>query len=92
MNRPIRYNQLVQLLLAHARQIFREPAVLFWGIVFPILMSIGLGIALMFSPALAAGDAEKGKDLFSDPKFGGGTAGVSCNSCPASGRRSPPGT
>src|SRR5512140_2373745 len=45
MNSPIRYNQLVQLLLAHARQIIREPAVLFWGIVFPILMSIGLGIA-----------------------------------------------
>ncbi len=45
MNRPFRYKQLIQLILAHARQIFREPAVLFWGIVFPILMSIGLGIA-----------------------------------------------
>lgn len=45
MNSPIRYRQLVQLILAHARQILREPGVLFWGIVFPILMSLGLGIA-----------------------------------------------
>ena len=45
MNKLIRYRQLWQLILAHARQIIREPAVLFWGIVFPILMSIGLGIA-----------------------------------------------
>jgi len=45
MNSPIRYKQLWQLILAHARQIIREPGVLFWGIVFPILMSIGLGIA-----------------------------------------------
>jgi ABC-type multidrug transport system permease subunit len=45
MNRPFRYKQLIQLILAHARQIVREPAVLFWGIIFPILMSLGLGIA-----------------------------------------------
>jgi ABC-type multidrug transport system permease subunit len=45
MNNPFRYKQLIQLILAHARQIIREPGVLFWGIVFPILMSIGLGIA-----------------------------------------------
>lgn len=45
MNRLIEINQLRQLFLAHAREIIREPAVLFWGIVFPILMSLGLGIA-----------------------------------------------
>jgi ABC-type multidrug transport system permease subunit len=45
MNSPVRYHQLIQLILAHFRQIIREPAVLFWGIVFPILMSLGLGIA-----------------------------------------------
>ena len=45
MNSPFRYKQLWQLILAHFRQIIREPGVLFWGIVFPILMSIGLGIA-----------------------------------------------
>jgi ABC-2 type transport system permease protein len=45
MNNPVRYQQLWQLILAHARQILREPGVLFWGIVFPILMSLGLGLA-----------------------------------------------
>ncbi len=37
--------QLWQLILANARELLREPAVLFWGIAFPILMSLGLGIA-----------------------------------------------
>ena len=45
MNSPVRYKQLIQLILAHFRQIVREPGVLFWGIIFPILMSLGLGIA-----------------------------------------------
>ena len=45
MNSPFRYKQLVQLTLAYFRQIIREPGVLFWGIAFPILMSLGLGIA-----------------------------------------------
>ena len=37
--------QLWQLILANARELLREPAVLFWWIAFPILMSLGLGIA-----------------------------------------------
>lgn len=45
MNRWIRYNQLRQLILALFKEIIREPGVLFWGILFPILMSLGLGIA-----------------------------------------------
>jgi len=45
MNRYSRFYQLWQLILAHLREIIREPAVIFWGIVFPILMSLGLGIA-----------------------------------------------
>ena len=40
-----RYSQLWQLILAHFREIIREPGVLFWGILFPILMSLGLGVA-----------------------------------------------
>jgi cytochrome c peroxidase len=40
----------------------------------------------MLTPALAAGNAEKGKVLFNDPKFGGGTVGMSCNSCHQDGR------
>ena len=45
MNKLIRWEQLVHLISAHFKEIIREPSVLFWGIIFPILMSLGLGIA-----------------------------------------------
>ena len=45
MNRFVRLNQLWQLISALFREIIREPGVLFWGILFPILMSAGLGLA-----------------------------------------------
>jgi ABC-2 type transport system permease protein len=45
MNRNIGNNQLLHLILAQFKETIREPAVLFWGIVFPILMSLGLGVA-----------------------------------------------
>jgi len=45
MNSFFRLNQLWQLILALFREIIREPGVLFWGILFPILMSVGLGLA-----------------------------------------------
>jgi ABC-2 type transport system permease protein len=45
MNKFFRLRQLWLLVLAHALAIIREPGVIFWGIVFPILMSLGLGIA-----------------------------------------------
>ncbi len=45
MNSIIRYKQMWQLIAANFKEIFREPAVLFWGILFPILMSVGLGLA-----------------------------------------------
>jgi len=45
-----------------------------------------VSLFFVFSLAIAAGDAEKGKALFKDPKFGGGTAGVSCNSCHPDGK------
>lgn len=38
-------HQLYRLIAAHLKEIVREPEVLFWGIVFPILMAWGLGIA-----------------------------------------------
>ncbi len=38
-------SQLFQLILANVRELIREPGVLFWGIAFPILMSLGLGVA-----------------------------------------------
>jgi len=45
MSKIINTKQLWHLTLAHFREIIREPGVLFWGIVFPILMSLGLGLA-----------------------------------------------
>lgn len=40
-----RMNQLYHLIAAHAKDVSRQPEVLFWGIIFPILISLGLGIA-----------------------------------------------
>jgi cytochrome c553 len=51
-----------------------------------IAMLSMVSLVLIFSLAIAAGDVGKGKALFSDPKFGGGTAGVSCNSCHPDGK------
>jgi ABC-2 type transport system permease protein len=45
MNKLFRFNQLWVLITALFREIIREPGVLFWGILFPILMSLGLGLA-----------------------------------------------
>jgi ABC-2 type transport system permease protein len=45
MNKSEKYNQFSSLVGAHFRELIREPGVLFWGIIFPILMSLGLGIA-----------------------------------------------
>ena len=45
MNRFVRFKQFWQLISALFREIIREPGVLFWGILFPILMSLGLGLA-----------------------------------------------
>ena len=41
---------------------------------------------LIFSYAFAAVDTAKGKALFNDVKFAGGTAGKSCNSCHPEGK------
>jgi ABC-type multidrug transport system permease subunit len=45
MNSPIKSRQLLQLTKALFSEIIREPGVIFWGIVFPILISLGLGLA-----------------------------------------------
>jgi mono/diheme cytochrome c family protein len=45
-----------------------------------------ISFGLTFTLVLAAGDPEKGKALFGDPKFGGGTAGMSCSSCHPDGK------
>jgi ABC-2 type transport system permease protein len=38
-------HQLYRLIMAHFLELIREPAILFWGILFPILMAWGLGLA-----------------------------------------------
>ena len=43
--RPIQNHQLFQLSKAYLLEILREPEVLFWGMIFPVLISIGLGLA-----------------------------------------------
>jgi ABC-2 type transport system permease protein len=45
MSRFSRLRQLWLLTLSLLRELIREPGVLFWGIVFPILMTVGLGLA-----------------------------------------------
>jgi len=40
-------SQLLQLIKSRFLETIREPEVLFWGIVFPVLISIGLGLAFM---------------------------------------------
>jgi len=48
-------------------------------------LSVG-ALGFVFALAMAAEDVGKGKVLFSDPKLGGATAGVSCNSCHPDGK------
>ena len=54
--------------------------------VLKIAMFCVISLSLIFSLAISAGNVEKGKALFGDPKLGAGTAGVSCNSCHPDGK------
>jgi len=45
MNSLFHKNQMLQLISVHFKEIIREPGILFWGIAFPILISLGLGMA-----------------------------------------------
>jgi ABC-2 type transport system permease protein len=45
MKKIILWKQLIELTIANFKEIIRQPGVLFWGIGFPILMALGLGIA-----------------------------------------------
>jgi ABC-2 type transport system permease protein len=47
MNDFFRHNQLFQLIVARFKETIREPGVIFWGMIFPMLMSLGLGIAFL---------------------------------------------
>jgi ABC-2 type transport system permease protein len=41
----MKLNSLIQLILIHYREFIREPGILFWSIIFPVLMAWVLGIA-----------------------------------------------
>lgn len=75
----IRNNQLWQLILANTLEKVREPGVLFWGIGFPILMSIGLGLAFTRKPetvrhvALIAADTGSYSIVLKDENLGNTT-------------------
>jgi ABC-2 type transport system permease protein len=45
MSKFHRLNQLWLLFASLLLELIREPGVLFWGIAFPLLMSLGLGFA-----------------------------------------------
>jgi len=44
-------NVLVQLTLLRSREFLREPEAVFWALLFPILLTLGLGIAFRDQPA-----------------------------------------
>src|SRR5207244_6794644 len=46
-----RWSGYRQLLVARTRELYREPEVIFWVFVFPILLALGLGIAFRNKPA-----------------------------------------
>jgi ABC-type multidrug transport system permease subunit len=50
MKRSAKLNQLKQLITASFLELVREPGVLFWGILFPVLMTLGLGLAFTKKP------------------------------------------
>lgn len=50
MSNRLDIRQLWLLIASNFHEIIREPGVLFWGIGFPILMSLGLGIAFTKKP------------------------------------------
>jgi cytochrome c len=52
--------------------------------IFKIALLSLLTVSLVFSFAFAAGNVEKGKALFNDPKFAGGTK--ACNECHLGGK------
>ncbi|MBI4844326.1 MAG: hypothetical protein HY809_08405 [Nitrospirae bacterium] len=53
----------------------------------PRIVMLFIAMAVLSSSfAHAAGDADKGKALFNDPKFAGALNGKSCNSCHPDGR------
>jgi len=45
MKKIIRPKQLIALITVHTKEILRKPEILFWGIIFPFIIALGLGVA-----------------------------------------------
>jgi ABC-2 type transport system permease protein len=80
MSKVIHFNQLWQLIIALFRGIIREPGVLFWGILFPILMSAGLGLAFTKKSDVTRKVAVINHSEFSDTTMLGGFLHKYCES------------
>jgi ABC-2 type transport system permease protein len=50
MKRQGKIHQLLQLISASFFELIREPGILFWGFLFPVLMTLGLGLAFTQKP------------------------------------------
>src|SRR5437773_11270243 len=50
MSDRARLRAFAALCLARLREVYREPEVVFWSFVFPILLSVGLGLAFRNRP------------------------------------------
>ena len=46
-----RWKSYELLLIARLKEMYREPEVIFWVFIFPILLALGLGIAFRNKPA-----------------------------------------
>ena len=75
-DRPVtgRWKSYRLLLLARLKELYREPEVIFWVFVFPILLALGLGIAFRNKPAdvsriavVAGPEASHAMDLLHQP-------------------------
>lgn len=54
--------------------------------VLKIIMMSSIAVLFISSVVIAAGDLERGKKLFNDPRLADGTTGKSCGSCHPDGK------
>ena len=70
---------LVQLTVTRVREIFRQPEAIFWTFLFPVLMSVVLGVAFRSErpdPSAAVVVEGRGADLLEAALRGGATGRV----------------
>lgn len=74
MNKQIHAEQLIQLITAHFKELIRQPEVIFWGFFFPMLMSLGLGVAFTQKTDMVRNVAVVEKNQDSSPVPGNSSA------------------